>query len=70
MALTDDVVKLEIANEFAKLVAENKIDERGFNDENVRILVGWFFMNYTKDKGSSPATDILLDLSKNVLTIF
>lgn len=70
MALPEDVVNLEIADEFAKLVAENKIEEKGFTEDSIRTLVGWFFMNYSKEKGSSPATDLLLNLSKSVLTIF
>lgn len=33
-------------------------------------MVAWFFMNNSKEKGSSPATDLLFSLSKNVYIIF
>lgn len=66
MATTQDIKNLEIACQLAKLVVESNVTEDNFNETGIRKLLLWYFLNKTKDKGTSPATEKILLLSQTV----
>jgi len=47
-------------------VTEAKITREYFNENIVRRLVLWYFLNKSKEKGASPATEKILVLSQVV----
>jgi hypothetical protein len=66
MASISDLRNLEVACEISKLVVEGKLDQEHLKEESVRKLLLWYFLNKSKDKGSSPCTDKILFLSQTV----
>ena len=66
MANTSDVKNLEIACELAKLVTEDKTNEENISESGIKKLILWYFLNKSKDKGVSPATEKVLLLSQTV----
>ena len=42
------------------------MSEDNFNEESIRKLLMWYFLNKTKEKGASPATEKILLLSQTV----
>ena len=70
MATISDVLQLEITCEFAKLALEQEeIPKQQLTLENIKKLITWYFLNKTKDKGISPATDKILHLSDSVRSL-
>jgi hypothetical protein len=65
-----EVHQLEISCDLLKLLLESKISREHFSEENVRLLVQWYFLNKSKEKGQSPATDKLLYLSQSIRNLF
>lgn len=71
MATTHDVKQLEITCEFVKLVLEEKnLKQEYFSENNIHKLMLWYFLNKSKEKGASPATDKILFLSQSVKSLF
>lgn len=69
MATTQDIKNLEIACQLGKLVVEGNTSDDKFNEAGIRKLLLWYFLNKTKDKGSSPATEKVSLLSRTVKKI-
>ena len=69
MATSSDSKNLEIACELGKLIVEGKINQENYNETGVRKLLLWYFLNKSKDKGASPATEKVLLLSQTVKKI-
>ena len=47
-------------------MVESNVTEENFNEAGVRKLLLWYFLNKTKEKGVSPATEKVLLLSQTV----
>lgn len=66
MATTNELKQLQIACELGKLVTEGKNYRELFNEDAIRRLILWYFLNKSKEKGASPATEKILVLSQAV----
>ena len=66
MATTAELKQLEVASELAKLLTEQKPAKEHLTEPALRKLFLWYFLNKTKEKGASPATDKILALSTTV----
>jgi hypothetical protein len=65
-----EVHQLEVSCDLLKLLLESKINPEHYNESNIKKLIQWYFVNKSKDKGLSPATDKLLYLSINIKSLF
>ena len=69
-ATVNEVHQLEVSCELLKLLLESKVNSDHFSEENIKKLIQWYFLNKSKDKGLSPATEKLLFLSESTRTLF
>jgi hypothetical protein len=59
-----------VSCDLLKLLLESRIPKEHFSEDNVRLLVQWYFLNKCKEKGQSPATDKLFYLSQSIRNLF